>query len=89
VSGSHAFQFVGFDAGQQTRWTYVSVPGQEQLKGRALDFSGAKDLQISPQYLERVRGVLTPGTTMLITDAAILGGGAGKPMTVIDSHDAT
>jgi len=58
------------------------------LKGRALDFSGAKDLQISPEYLKRVRSVLTPGATMLITDAAILGGGAGKAMTVIDSNGA-
>jgi hypothetical protein len=88
VSGDHALQFTGFDAQQRTHWTYVSVPGQEQLKGRALDFSGARDLKISPEYLKRVRSVLTPGATMLITDAAILGGGAGKPMTVIDSNGA-
>jgi hypothetical protein len=85
VSGDHALQFTGFDAAQRTRWTYVSVPGQEQLKGQPLDFSGAKDLRISPDYLKLVRGVLTPGATLLITDAAILSGGAGKPMTVIDA----
>ena len=88
VSGDHALQFTGFDAQQRTQWTYVSVPGQEQIKGRALDFSGANDLKISPEYLKRVRSVLTPGATLLITDAAILGGGAGKPMTVIDSNGA-
>jgi hypothetical protein len=85
VSGDHALQFTGFDAQQRTQWTYVSVPGQEQLKGKTLDFSGARDLKISPEYLERVRSVLSPGATMLITDAAILGGGAGKAMTVIDA----
>jgi hypothetical protein len=86
VVGDHALQFTGFDARQRTKWTYVSVPGQERLKGKALDLSGAQQLQISPQFLERVRGVLTPGATLLITDGAILAGGAGKPMTVIDSN---
>ena len=88
VSGDHAFQFTGFDANQRTQWTYVSVPGQGHLKGRPGDFSGAKDLKISPEYLKLVRSVLTPGATLLITDAPILGGGAGKPMTVIDSKGA-
>ncbi len=88
VSGDHALQFTGFDAQQRTQWTYVSVPGQEQLKGKAMDFSGARDLQISPEYLKLVRGVLTPGATLLVTDAAILGGGAGKAMTVIDADGA-
>ncbi len=88
VSGDHALQFTGFDAQQRTKWTYVAVPGQEQLKGRALDFSGAKDLRISPEYLKLVRGVLTPGATLLVTDAPILGGGAGKPMTVVDAGGA-
>jgi hypothetical protein len=88
VSGDHAFQFTGFDAKQRTRWTYVSVPGQEHLKGRALDFSGARDLTISPEYLKLVRGVLMPGTTLLVTDGGILSGGAGKAMTVVDSNGA-
>ena len=85
VSGDHALQFTGFDAQERTKWVYVAVPGQEQLKGKAMDFSGAKDLRIPAEYLKAVRGVLTPGTTMLVTDAAILGGGAGKPMTVVDA----
>jgi hypothetical protein len=88
VSGDTALQFTGFDAQQRTQWTYVSVPGQEQLKGKALDFSGAKDLEISPDYLKLVRGVLKPGATLLITDGAILAGGASKDMTVIDSEGA-
>ena len=85
VSGDTALQFTGFDANQRTRWTYVGVPGEEQMKGRAIDFSGAKDLRIPPLYLKLVREVLTPGATLLITDAPILGGGAGKPMTVVDA----
>jgi hypothetical protein len=88
VSGDHAFQFTGFDANQRTQWTYVGVPGQGKLKGHPGDFSGAKDLQISPEYLKLVRSVLTPGATLLVTDGGILGGGAGKPMTVIDANGA-
>jgi hypothetical protein len=88
VNGDHALQFTGFDAEQRTRWTYVSVPGQEQLKGQPLDFSGARDLKISAEYLKLVRGILTPGATLLVTDAPILGGGAGKPMTVVDADGA-
>jgi hypothetical protein len=85
VAGLHALQFTGFDDRGRTRWIYVGIPGQEQLKGRALDFSGADDLEISPDYLKLVRGVLAPGATLVITDEPILGGGAGKPLTVIDA----
>ena len=60
-------------------------PAKGILKGRPSDFSGAKDLQISPEYLKLVRSVLTPGATLLVTDAPILGSGTCKPMTVIDS----
>lgn len=88
VTGDHAFQFTGFDANQRARWIYVSVPGQAQLEGKPADFSGAKDLTISPEYLKLVRGVLTPGATLMVTDGAILAGGAGKAMTVIDSAGA-
>jgi len=88
VTGDHALQFVGFDAGGRTRWSYVAVPGQEQLRGKAPDLSGAQQLQIAPAFLERVRGVLELGTTLLITDGAILAGGAGKAMTVMDSGPA-
>jgi len=87
VSGDHALQFTGFDANQRAQWIYVSVPGQEQLKGRTIDFSGAKDLKFSPEYLKLVRSVLTPGATLLVTDAPLLGGGAGQRMTVIDAGD--
>lgn len=88
VSGDSVFQFTGFDAKQRTHWTYVSVPGQESLTGRTADFSGAENLKIAPEYLKLVRGVLAPGATLLVTDGAILAGGAGKDMTVIDSKGA-
>jgi hypothetical protein len=85
VSGDHAFQFTGFDAAQRTQWIYVSVPGQAQLEGKPADFSGARDLQIAPEYLKLIRSILTPGATMLVTDGGILAGGAGKAMTVMDA----
>lgn len=87
VIGSHALQFTGFGEGGRTQWSYIAVPGQEALKGKAPDIATAReDLKMSPQFQELVRGVLTPGTTLLITDGAILAGGAGKAMTVIDAE---
>jgi hypothetical protein len=85
VSGDHAFQFTGFDANDRTKWIYVNVPGQADLEGKPADFSGAKDLKIAPDYLKLIRSVLAPGATLLVTDGSILGGGAGKAMTVIDA----
>ena len=88
VSGDTAFQFTGFDAQQQSHWIYMSVPGEGKMEGKRADFSGVKDMNIAPEYLKQVRSVLVPGATLLVTDGGILSGGAGKPMTVIDSTGA-
>jgi hypothetical protein len=83
--GTHALEFTGVNALGQSQWIYIGIPGNEQEKGKPLDMSGANELQISPEYRKLLRSVLKPGTTLLITDGSILGGGAGKSMMLIES----
>jgi hypothetical protein len=83
--GTYALEFTGFNAEGHTQWIYLDVPGQEAKKRDLFDLSHADELEVSPEYLKLVRGVLTPGATMLATDGSISGGGAGKGMTVIEA----
>jgi hypothetical protein len=82
--GTHALEFTGVNAQGHTQWIYLDVPGQEGKNGDAFELSRPDELEVSPEYLKLVRGVLRPGATMLATDGSISGGGAGKGMTVIE-----
>jgi hypothetical protein len=84
LAGTHALAFTGFDADGHSQWLYVSIPGDTKKAGERPDLSGLHELRIDPDYLQKVRSVLAPGVTMLVTDGSILGGGAGKHMTVMD-----
>jgi hypothetical protein len=84
IIGAHVLQFTGFDAAGRGRWIYIGVPGQEQKAGQSPDMSGVHQLHIPPEYLTKVRSVLKPGATLLVTDGGLIAGGAGKRMTVID-----
>jgi len=83
--GTHALEFTGFSPAGHTQWIYLDVPGQEAKNGDTFELSRVDELEVSPEYLKLVRGVLTPGATMLATDGSISGGGAGKGMTVIEA----
>jgi hypothetical protein len=86
VLGTHALTFTGFDAQGLGRWIYLGVPGQELKAGQALDMSGVSQMQVPPEYLTLIRSVLKPGTTLLATSGSLLGGGAGKPVNLIESE---
>jgi hypothetical protein len=85
LAGTHALAFTGFDAGGRSRWIYVDVPGQETTKGDVFDMVRPADLSLDPAFLEKVRGVLTPGATLVATDGGLISGGAGKPVKMLES----
>lgn len=66
------------------RWTFVGLPGHESEEGAALDQAVINRLHVPRQFYEVVRSVLTPGTTILITQAAV-GTSPDEPITVMDA----
>jgi len=83
--GTHALEFAGLDANGRSRWIYIDVPGQNAKKGDVFDLVHPADLSLDPEFLTKVRSVLSPGSTLLATDGGILTGGAGKPVKLLET----
>ncbi len=84
--GTYALEFTGFDEKGHSQWIYIAVPGQQTQKGQAFDLIHPADLSLDPDYLQKVRSVLTPGTTLVATDGGILSGNAGKSVNLMDTQ---
>jgi hypothetical protein len=86
VSGTFALSFTGFDQQGRSEWIYVGVPGSEGRKGQVFDLVHADDLRMDPAFQQKVRGVLTPGVTLVATDGGIRAGGAGTPVKLLETE---
>ena len=84
ISGVHALEMTGLDANGHAEWTYVDAPGAEHRAGKAFDMAALQGVEAPPGFVEAARSVLKPGATFVVTDVAILSGGAGKRRTIID-----
>jgi lipoprotein-anchoring transpeptidase ErfK/SrfK len=55
------------------RWTAVGIPGHADERGQSLSASHRLDrIHLPPQFARTLYDILTPGTTLLITDAPVL-----------------
>ena len=57
---------------QAHRWLAVGIPGHANEHGQALNPAHAEHIQIPPRFAKALYEILTPGTTLLVTDAPIL-----------------
>ncbi|HEX5064869.1 MAG TPA: L,D-transpeptidase [Myxococcota bacterium] len=90
--GTHAFVLLDESAARPAaaagavapRWVAVGVPGDEAEKGRVLDPARVARVSMPESFRTALRGVLTPGATLLVTDAAVLPQTTtGVPLTVV------
>jgi hypothetical protein len=87
--GTHAFTAVedqGRTPGSGPRWIGIGVPGHGAEAGQALDSAAAARVHVPPGFVERVRPLLTPGTTMLVTDLPVLESTTGPSLTVVTAN---
>lgn len=54
------------------RWTAVGIPGHADEQGRGLNATEAGRVNLPPRFAQALYEALTPGTTLLVTDAPIL-----------------
>jgi hypothetical protein len=88
--GTHAFVYL--DAGEKRadaapRWVQVGLPGHEAERGKQLSAQAIADVSIPPDFLKQLRTILVPGTTILVTDEAVLEQTTGVQTTVV-TNDA-
>ena len=74
---------LGADADGKPAWIYVGVTGHAAEAGRVVDEATRNRVQIAQGFLDKVLPVLTPGTTLLVTQAPLLAGATGAPLTVL------
>lgn len=84
--GTHAYTAVAGEAvasGAALRWIAVGGAGHGEEAGRALDPGAVARVQMPSAFVARVRPLLTPGTTMVVTDLPILESTSGRSLTVV------
>jgi hypothetical protein len=66
------------------RWLHVGIPGSESETGTEPDPKIEARLEIPDQFMRKLYDILTPGATVLVTDAAITAS-TGSRIPVIDA----
>jgi hypothetical protein len=95
--GTHAFVFLdpsapragGATGANAPRWTAIGVPGHMNEKGKVLDAADIDRVVLPADFKQKVRSVLVPGDTLVVTDAPVLEQTTGVPLTIVtgDSQD--
>lgn len=72
------------------RWTAIGVPGHSGEKGKVLDPTDVDRVLLPDEFKTKVRAILVPGDTLVVTDAPVLEQTTGVPLTIVtgDPQDA-
>lgn len=81
--GTHVFTVVESRADGAPRWSAVGVPGHAGEEGMPLDPAQVERVAIPEAFRASVTPLLVPGTTLMVTDAAVLPSTTGVAMTVV------
>lgn len=64
----------------------MEIAGYSGRGGEEPDTSLAQRIEIPPEFVERVRAVVAPGATVLVTDAQVTAATTGPQLDVINSE---
>jgi hypothetical protein len=67
------------------RWLRIGVPGHLGEAGTEVDPETIARIKIPPDFVSRVNAVLTPGSTVLVTDEAITRKVTGPMVQIVDA----
>jgi hypothetical protein len=67
------------------RWVVIGVPGHGGSNGTPVDPGILSEARFPAEFLSSLRGALQPGSTILVTQAAVLPQTTGKALTVMAS----
>ena len=94
--GTQAYVLLAGDNGQPSvvvperkglNWQSIPMPGYAARPGNTIDPALASRIHVPPAFATLVYDQLRPGSTVVMTDAAILPKTTGKAMTVISTED--
>jgi hypothetical protein len=73
-------------ASGKPRWIAVGVPGHQGEDSELVDTAVLSEARLPARFLDSLRSAIAPGTTILVTQAAVLPQQTGKAMTVMASN---
>jgi len=68
------------------RWVEVDIAGYGNRAGAEPDVALAQRIELPPEFVALVSGLLVPGDTVLVTDEAITPATSGPQIDVINSE---
>ncbi|MCW5890720.1 MAG: L,D-transpeptidase [bacterium] len=80
--GTHVFQALDHPAGAPMRWKALAVPGYTGTSAAA-DPAEVQRIVVPGAFLTTLTPLVTPGTTLLVTDAAVLPSTTGVPLQLV------
>lgn len=81
---THVLTYAGAQNGRP-EWIYAPVPGHAGEAGKPADMTVISGADMPPAFATALRSVLTPGATILVTEAPVVADTTGKQMTVLAS----
>jgi len=83
--GTHVFTVVGTQADGTPKWSAVGVPGHAGEDRMPLDPAQVERIALPAEFRAGVVPLLVPGTTMMVTDAAVLSSTTGVSMAIVSN----
>lgn len=83
--GTHAYTVLAGGGGQHPRWSAVGLPGHSAESRGAHDEDAMDRLRLPRELTSRIYPMLSPGTTMLVTDSPVLEHTTGPSLYVMRS----
>jgi len=88
--GTHAFTMLEpAGNGGKARWIAIGIPGHEAEDKQPLDPAQAARVSLPPAFQNAVAAILTPGATLVVTDAPVLEQTTGVALNVLNGDPPT
>ena len=81
-------QVMTFAGGTTPQWIQVGVSDLTQEPAEIISTERVEQMHLPAAFVTGMRSVITPGTTVLVTQAAVDSGSTGSQATVLDAEDS-
>ena len=81
-------QVMTFAGGKDKQWIQVGVSDLTGQPAEIISTERVEQMHLPAAFVEHMRSVITPGTTVLVTQASVSQGQTGRQATVFDADDA-
>ena len=80
-------QVMTFAGGADKQWIQVGVSDLTGQSAEIISTERVEQMHLPAAFVQDMHSVITPGTTVLVTQASVSGGSTGEQATVLDADD--